>query len=83
MLSIAPVAFLLPLLAQSAVMPLLLLHAELPLLCNFHVVVPKPDEILPVAPVARENLLAHGCLLSVGYVLIYVPVFLPVYLQGM
>ena len=64
-------------------MPLLLLHAEFPLLRDFHVVVPEPDEVLPVAPVAREHLLAHGCLLSVGYLLIYVPVFLAVYLQAM
>ena len=64
-------------------MPLLLLHAELPLLCDFHVVIPKPDEVLSVAPVARENFLAHGWLLSVGYVMIYVPVFLAVNVQVM
>ena len=81
--SITSGALLLSLESESAIVSLLLLHPELPLLGDLHVVVPEPDEVLPVAPVAREHLLAHGCLLSVGYFLIYVPVFLAVYLQAM
>jgi len=37
--------------AEPAVVALLFLHAELPLLSDFHIVVLEPEEILAVAPV--------------------------------
>lgn len=43
--------FLLALESETAVLPLLLLDAELPLLCDLHVVVFEPNEVLSVPPI--------------------------------
>ena len=43
--------FLLALESESAILPLLLFDAELPLLCNLHVVVFEPNEVLTISPI--------------------------------
>ena len=50
--------FLLTLLSEPTILPLLLLHAELPLLGDLHVVVFEPDQILAVSPVGRQHLIS-------------------------
>lgn len=69
-------ALFLSLESQTAVVPLLLFHAELPFLCYFHVVVLEPEEILSVAPVRWQHLGTDQRLLSEGNVAVDIPVFL-------
>lgn len=64
-------------------MPLLLLHAEFPLLCDFHVVVLQPDQVLSVAPVTGKYLVSDCRLLPPGLILINIPVFLAIDYQIM
>ena len=53
--SITSRPLLILLVPYASIMSLLFLHAELPFLCDQHVVVLKPDEVFTVAPVRWEH----------------------------
>ncbi len=75
--------FLLALESETAILPLLLFDAELPLLCNLHVVVFEPNEVLTISPIWGQNLFGHIGDLSHRLILLDVPVLLSVDDQGL